>query len=223
MLFWPLCLTKIFIYAKIVNFPKNGKFFIYPVRNYLEVVSGLKGVIFNGVKLKFMKISRVIKYRKTEIIVLLAVVFELSFPHYSLAFDPIEINQSIMTPDLVIKSQEDASQKISLIAPIREVAVVGVYQIPVTAYSSTIDQTDSTPCITANGFDLCAHNQEDVIAANFLPFGTKVRIPELFGDQIFTVQDRMNARYYYRADVWMKSRQSAREFGIAYAKLEVLE
>ena len=27
--------------------------------------------------------------------------------------------------------------------------------VTVTAYSSTVDQCDSTPCITANGFDLC--------------------------------------------------------------------
>ena len=107
--------------------------------------------------------------------------------------------------------------------PIKEVKVANVYNIPITAYSSTVDQCDSTPCITANGFDLCAHNQEDVIAANFLPLGTKVRIPEYFGDRIFTVQDRMNARYYYRADIWLKTREAAKNFGLAYTTLEVLE
>jgi len=95
--------------------------------------------------------------------------------------------------------------------------------IPITAYSSTIDQTDDTPCITANGFNLCKNNQENVIAANFLPFGTKIRIPKHFGDQVFTVQDRMNARYYYRADIWMQSRNKARIFGIKYTEIEVLK
>jgi len=163
-----------------------------------------------------MKIFKKIKFYRIELVVLLVLIFELVFPHYSLA---IKSESSIMIPELVIK----AAEKISLITLTKEVEVIDTYNIPITAYSSTVDQCDSTPCITANGFDVCAHNQEDVIAANFLPFGTKVRIPEYYGDRIFTVQDRMNARYYYRADIWMKTRQAAIDFGLAYAKLEVVE
>jgi 3D (Asp-Asp-Asp) domain-containing protein len=92
-----------------------------------------------------------------------------------------------------------------------------------TAYNSLAGQTDSTPCITANGFDLCKHGIEDSIAANFLKFGTKVRIPELFGDRIFVVRDRMNRRYTSRVDIWMKSYENARDFGLKYAKIEVLK
>lgn len=163
-----------------------------------------------------MKTFKQIKYYRLELIVLLVLVFEFVFPHYSLA---IKADPSIMIPDLVIR----AAEKISLITPTKEVEVLDTYEIPITAYSSTVDQCDDTPCITANGFDLCAHDQEDVIAANFLPFGTKVRMPELFGDRIFTVQDRMNARYYYRADIWMKTRVDAQKFGLVYAKLEVIK
>lgn len=94
-------------------------------------------------------------------------------------------------------------------------------KVPVTGYNSLPGQTDSTPCSTANGFDLCLHNQEDVIAANFLPFGTKVKFPELYGDKIFTVQDRMNARYYYHADIWMKSFPDAKKFGMKYTTIEI--
>jgi len=92
-----------------------------------------------------------------------------------------------------------------------------------TAYNSEMGQTDSTPCHTANGYNLCTNNQENVIAANFLKFGTKVRIPEYFGDRIFTVQDRMNARYYYRADVWFKNRADALKFGVRVLTIEVIE
>ena len=95
--------------------------------------------------------------------------------------------------------------------------------IPITAYSSTVDQCDSTPCITANGFNLCKHNQENVVAANFLPFNTKIRIPKHFGDRVFTVQDRMNARYYYRADLWMQTREKAKQWGIRNVEIEVLK
>jgi 3D (Asp-Asp-Asp) domain-containing protein len=102
-----------------------------------------------------------------------------------------------------------------------EVAWSGFYTI--TAYSSDPGQCDNTPCITANGYDVCSHGIEDTIAANFLKFGTKVRIPELFGDRIFVVRDRMNARHDNRVDIWMIEKASAKKFGIKAAKIEVLE
>ncbi len=88
-----------------------------------------------------------------------------------------------------------------------------------TAYSSDVWQTDSTPCIPASGYDLCAHYEKygegDTIAANFLPLGTKVRFPELYGDKIFIVRDRMNARYGYgRIDIWMPEYEEAKNFGV---------
>lgn len=95
-------------------------------------------------------------------------------------------------------------------------------RILITAYSSTKDQTDSSPCITANGYNVCKNNTENVIAANFLPFGTRVKIPELFGDREFVVQDRMNRRYGQRVDVWMTSRQKAKIFGVKRATIVVV-
>ena len=92
-----------------------------------------------------------------------------------------------------------------------------------TAYTSEIFQTDDTPCITANGFDLCKNNKEDSIAANFLPFGAKVRIPELFGDKVFIVRDRMHPRFHNRVDVWMIEKHDAIHFGVKSAKIQVLE
>ncbi len=93
--------------------------------------------------------------------------------------------------------------------------------IPITAYTSEAAQTDSTPCIAARGFDLCAHNEEDVIAANFLPMGAKIRIPELYGDRVFTVVDRMNPRYGRHVDIWMREYADAKAFGVKRAMIEV--
>lgn len=93
----------------------------------------------------------------------------------------------------------------------------------ITAYNSEAAQTDATPCITANGFNVCKHGVEDTIAANFLKFGTKVRIPELFGDRVFVVRDRMNKRHSDRIDVWMISKADAKMFGVQYAQIEVLD
>lgn len=97
----------------------------------------------------------------------------------------------------------------------------GYYTI--TAYNSEVGQCDNTPCITANGFNLCEHGIEDSVATNALPFGTKIRIPELFGDKVFVVRDRMNKRYTNRFDIWMKNKIDAKKFGLRVAKIEILE
>lgn len=91
-------------------------------------------------------------------------------------------------------------------------------KVPVTAYSSTPDQTDDTPFITASG----SHVRWGVVAANFLPIGTHVRIPDHYGDQIFIVEDRMNARYNVRLDIWMATREEAKKWGVRQVNLEVL-
>jgi len=129
-------------------------------------------------------------------------------------------NQNIKFIDINNRETENNVDNISLSVDLQ---VVRVSAHTITAYNSDPAQTDDTPCITANGFDVCEHNQEDTIAANFLKFGTKVRIPELYGDRIFVVRDRMNKRYTNRVDIWMKDKADARAFGVKVAKIEVVE
>ncbi len=88
----------------------------------------------------------------------------------------------------------------------------------VTGYSSTADQTDATPFITASG----TYVRQGVVAANWLPIGTKVKLPELFGDQVFTVEDRMHSRFADRLDIWFADRNEAKDFGKQTAKIVVL-
>ena len=98
--------------------------------------------------------------------------------------------------------------------------VVKKLKMMITAYSSTPDQTDDTPFITANG----AHVADGIVANNLLPFGTKIRIPQLYGDKVFTVEDRMNSRKgKYQADIWMPSTSEAKLFGAKIDYIEVLE
>jgi len=90
----------------------------------------------------------------------------------------------------------------------------------ITAYSSTVDQTDSTPFITASNTTV----RDGIVANNLLPFGTRIRIPELYGDKIFVVEDRMNSRKSdYHFDIWFESTQEAKEFGARITKIEVLK
>lgn len=96
-----------------------------------------------------------------------------------------------------------------------------IIRIVVTAYSSTTGETDNTPCLTATGYNLCKHDVENVVACNFLPFGTKVKFPELDPDKIYTVVDRMHERYNSRMDIWMQSHKKAEKFGKKYLTVEI--
>lgn len=110
-----------------------------------------------------------------------------------------------------------------IISPTPAIKVLKTSTHVITAYNSEVAQTDDDPCTTANGFNVCLHGVEDTIAANFLKFGTKVQIPELFGDRVFVVRDRMNKKHPNRVDVWMKEKHEAIHFGVKVAKIQVIE
>lgn len=129
------------------------------------------------------------------------------------------VTDNELTPAEEIAATTDGTEASST----AEYIVVSTSTHVMTAYNSEPGQTDNSPCITANGFNVCEHGEEDTIAANFLKFGTKVRIPELFGDRVFVVRDRMNKRHADRVDVWMKDRSDALKFGVKTAKIEVLK
>ncbi|PIT88551.1 MAG: hypothetical protein COU29_02105 [Candidatus Magasanikbacteria bacterium CG10_big_fil_rev_8_21_14_0_10_36_32] len=94
-----------------------------------------------------------------------------------------------------------------------------VVEVVMTAYTSTPDQTDDSPFIAASG----KYVYDGMLAANWLPFGTKIKIPELYGDKIFTVDDRMNSRYGYgRMDIWLDTTKiEAKKFGVKRLTVEV--
>jgi len=101
----------------------------------------------------------------------------------------------------------------------KEVVVVDTITTTITGYSSTVDQTNSDPFITASGHWV----RDGIVAANFLPFGTQIRIPQYFGNKVFVVQDRMNRRHSNRVDVWFHTRQQAINFGIKQTYIEIVE
>lgn len=91
-------------------------------------------------------------------------------------------------------------------------------RVQATAYSSTPDQTDGDPFTTASGTRVAPH----IIAANFLPMGTRVKFPELHGDAEFIVGDRMAKRFSHRVDFWKASRGEALQFGVRAVTIEVI-
>lgn len=94
-----------------------------------------------------------------------------------------------------------------------------VLRATVTAYSSSVDETDSDPFTTASG----AKTHSGIIAYNHLPFGTRIRIPEIYGDRIFVVEDRLRAgasRTHF--DIWLPSKAEAKQWGVKLLKIEIL-
>jgi 3D (Asp-Asp-Asp) domain-containing protein len=92
------------------------------------------------------------------------------------------------------------------------------YVVELSAYSSTPDQTDDSPFITAKG----TYVRDGIVATNFLPFGTRVKVPAIYGDKIFIVEDRMNKRYTTNIDIWFADRETALKFGRKKAVIEVV-
>lgn len=88
----------------------------------------------------------------------------------------------------------------------------------ITAYSSRITETDSTPYVTAAGTPV----RSGIAAANWLPIGTEIRIPEFFGNQVFVIEDRMHARNSDKVDIWFPSTSEALRFGTQRARIEIL-
>lgn len=88
-----------------------------------------------------------------------------------------------------------------------------------TGYSSTPDQTDSSPFIAADGTRV----YDGMVANNCLPFGTKIKIPSLYGDKLFTIHDRMNKRYGCgKFDIWFDApKKEVMKFGVQRAEVQV--
>jgi 3D (Asp-Asp-Asp) domain-containing protein len=92
--------------------------------------------------------------------------------------------------------------------------------LTVTGYSSSYDETDDDPWTTAYNTPV----RDGIAASNILPFGTKIKIPEIFGDKVFIVEDKMNPRYGENLDIWFPTKWEALNFGIHYDVLvEILE
>jgi len=145
-------------------------------------------------------------------VIIPSIVFGMLMPQTANA-ETQEVTFTLLSSPVEAKTQPNDFPVAGDREPLKIIKVVS------TAYSSDVWQTDDTPCIPASGYDLCAHYEKygegDTIAANFLPLGTKVRFPEFYGDKVFIVRDRMNARYGYgRIDIWMPTYNEAKTFGV---------
>jgi 3D (Asp-Asp-Asp) domain-containing protein len=91
----------------------------------------------------------------------------------------------------------------------------------VTAYNvGDPRQTDDTPCISANGEDICRAlaNGEMRCAANFVPLGSRLYVDKI---GVCLVTDRMNKRYRNRVDIAMHKNDYRKALRFGRQKLRV--
>lgn len=145
-----------------------------------------------------------------------------SLPNQALAFAE---ETSLSTTPLVFSRDtmlSDASlvkgfPNVSEIPRVTGLLVAGTkIRLIATAYSSSARQTDGRPFRTASGTTV----HPGTLAANFLPFGTVVRI----NDHLYMVEDHLNERYNNRAivDLWFPTQAGAFGFGVQVVELEVI-
>ena len=93
------------------------------------------------------------------------------------------------------------------------------FEAILTGYASNVWETDDTPYTTASGKTVAW----GIVANNKLPFGTKIKIPALFGNTVFTVEDRMSpSKRGNQVDIWFPSTSEASIFGVHKAYVEIL-
>jgi len=122
------------------------------------------------------------------IITFIAVV--LIFTHKELLLKEIERRGIINSVNVIREVEEEIEEDPEeMTGTVREV----------TMYTSTPEQTDASPCIGANGQDVCVlwRNGQNICATNAFPINTVLEIDKL-GACI--VIDRMNRRYSNRVD-----------------------
>ncbi|MBI4132821.1 MAG: 3D domain-containing protein [Candidatus Sungbacteria bacterium] len=146
-------------------------------------------------------------------LVLLAAVLGSSFPAAAgSGFEKIEyrlpLGVIIVNANSILQAKSPSTYELA-----------SKFLMHVTAYSSSVDETDSTPHVTASG----TKTRDGVVASNAFPIGTQVKIPDLFGDKILVVEDRMHWRFTDRIDVWMPSKWQALHFGKKQAQVEIIE
>jgi 3D (Asp-Asp-Asp) domain-containing protein len=106
-----------------------------------------------------------------------------------------------------IDNKDDKGMDVKIVSPEQ----TGVF----TAYTASVDETDSDPTITASNQVV----RIGFIANNCLPFGTKIKVK----DRIYEVQDRMNNRFGCdNFDIYMCDYSDAINFGRRELQYEII-
>jgi len=180
-------------------------------------------------------ISMVYMSQNTNTLISRALVFAIACAFVGSGFLPQTVDantQNVVASPLSVAAQQQtkygrkAAGRLTF-PEVEEREVVQVRYMDMTAYNSLPAQTNGDPCVTANGDNVCMlyeqYGYQNTVASNAFPFGTLLRFPDLYGDKVFRVNDRMARRYRNRVDFWMASYPEARQFGVKRGvKVEVV-
>lgn len=148
------------------------------------------------------------------------IFIKISLPLLSLALFTNAFSPSIASINPVVESYAFLDIKDIKTNRQDEPKIKKIMFLNITGYSSSFDETDDTPWTTAYNTIV----RDGIAASNILPFGAKIRIPQLFGNKIFTIEDKMNQRFNEHIDIWFPTKEEALNFGIYYNVLvEILE
>ncbi len=173
----------------------------------------------NLIKLSKKKLNR---YRKLLFIISLSFVFIQVLPYKMVLAKEVNYDYGRGPSDLIIINHPDNFKNFkkpvitSKLPTTKELPYYTTY-ITSTAYTSRAAETDDSPFIAAWG----DHVFWGMVASNAFPRGTKIQIPDYYGDKMFVVLDRMNQRYYHRLDIWMPDLDQAKNWGARYVKIKV--
>ena len=181
-----------------------------------------------------------IKFSYIAFLALIGIIFSFCFPYYALTASPdfqpaqdeiaeeteenaedkeyssVFYGNALISPNNPITIKREETTKKIVVNPQISGKIISV---TATAYSSTVDQCDSSPFITASGTRV----HDGTLAANFLRFGTRVKFPALYGEKIFVVEDRMKPSSLRKVDLWFPARNEAVVFGVKRTKMVVLD
>lgn len=128
----------------------------------------------------------------------------------------------IFNPSEESEVTEKVAEKLSLPEiELFEDRVLRTYQSTITVYNSVPWQTDGDPFTTASGTRV----HDGTVAANCLPFGTRLRLPEISGDKVYVVEDRLAPRKScYIIDIWQDYTDPNRvSIGAPITTIEILD
>jgi len=167
-----------------------------------------------------IRLRRFFRRNKHKLYVSLSLLSLVNFmvPQPASAITAVTPSRAVIQDAVVaMQSAVVRAESAPMLPTIPSVPVKRTLRVVATAYTSTVAECDSDPFTTASG----AKVADGVIAANGFAFGTKIRIPDYFGDKVFIVLDRMG-RGGNRIDIWMANRHDALEWGVRNVKIEVL-
>ena len=181
---------------------------------------------------------RINQFSKKVLIVLIAIITITSIKvqsasainAWSLGLTANSISETLSSFEapVFILPKEEIKKPVAQVAEVKKIdpayKVKYTRNYTVTAYNSVPWQTDNTPCISADGSNICqlkAQGHESCAAA--LPFGTKINIP---GFGVCTVHDRLAPRFAHRIDLYFGDAdkiKAARQWGKRRLKVSILD